>query len=144
MCRAEVRVANRVAGRIDRGALLLLGIEAGDRESDALVTARKIGSLRFFPGRTPMDKTLADVHGSCLVVSQFTLAASLLGSNRPSFARAEGAAAAQVLYERVADELRHQRLQVETGEFGAAMEVEIVNDGPVTFTLRVREGRVID
>jgi D-tyrosyl-tRNA(Tyr) deacylase len=142
--RAEVRVEGRVIASIDHGVLVLLGIETGDTDADAIAMARKIGALRFFAGRTPMDKTLSDVQGNCLVVSQFTLVGSLLGSNRPSFTRAESPTAAKLLYERVVAELRELRLSVGTGEFGAAMQVELVNDGPVTFVLRVREGRLVE
>ena len=140
--RAEVRVEERSVGRIDRGALLLVGVEAGDTEGNAVATARKVAAMRFFPGRTPMDLTLSAAGSACLVVSQFTLLADLRQGNRPSFTRAEQPERAQALYSRVAEELRALGLRVETGEFGAMMEVELVNDGPVTFVLDVREGRV--
>jgi len=142
--RASVAVGGQTVGRIDRGALLLVGVEQGDTDEDALATARKIAALRFFPGRTPMDETLADVGGACLVVSQFTLAGALRKGNRPSFTRAEAPEAADRLYLRVAEELRVLGVPVATGEFGARMEVELLNDGPVTLLLFVRDGKVVE
>ncbi len=141
--RAEVRVDGEVVGRIGAGALLLVGVEKGDDEADAETTARKIASLRIFPGRTPMDRTLHDVGGACLVVSQFTLAGSLKKGNRPGFDGAEDPARAEALYLNVARRLEGYGLEVRTGRFGAMMEVELVNDGPVTFLLEVRGGRIV-
>jgi D-aminoacyl-tRNA deacylase len=128
--RAEVRIAGTVIGRIGRGVVLLVGVERGDSEADADATARKIAALRIFPGRTPMDLTLAEIGGACLVVSQFTLAATLAKGNRPSFEPAEAPARAEELYLRVAAQLRAASLPVETGQFGADMQVDLVNDGP--------------
>jgi D-tyrosyl-tRNA(Tyr) deacylase len=142
--RAEVRVDGTAVGAIGRGAVLLVGVEKGDGVADADETARKVAALRFFPGRTPMDKTLAEAGGGVLVVSQFTLAASMRRGNRPSFDGAEDPGAAEALYLRVAQALRAGGLAVETGRFGAMMQVDLVNDGPVTFLLRVREGRVVE
>ncbi|HXU62955.1 MAG TPA: D-aminoacyl-tRNA deacylase [Polyangia bacterium] len=142
--RAEVRVGDEVVGTIGRGLMLLVGVEKGDGEADADVTARKIAALRVFPKRTPMDVTVAEAEGACLVVSQFTLCATLAKGNRPSFEPAEAPARAEALYRRVADGLRAAGLTVETGRFGADMAVELVNDGPVTFILAVRGGRLAD
>lgn len=142
--RAEVRVGDEVVGRIGRGLALLVGVEKGDSEADADVSARKIAALRIFPGRTPMDVTAADAGGACLVVSQFTLCATLAKGNRPSFEPAEAPARAEALYLRVVDGLRAAGLAVETGRFAADMAVELVNDGPVTFIVTVRAGRLID
>ena len=140
---AEVLVDGTQIGRIDRGLLLLVGVEKGDSEADADVTARKIAALRIFNGRTPMDLTVADVAGGCLVVSQFTLAASLAKGNRPSFEPAEEPGRAEALYLRVAEQLRAAGLPVETGRFGAAMQVALVNDGPVTFLVFTQGGALI-
>ena len=104
------------SARIGRGVVLLVGVERGDSEADADVTARKIAALRIFAGRTPMDLTLAEVGGACLVVSQFTLAATLAKGNRPSFEPAEAPARAEELYLRVAAQLRAAGLPVETGQ----------------------------
>ena len=141
--RAEVRIAGTVVGRIGRGVVLLVGVERGDSEADADVTARKIAALRIFSGRTPMDLTLAKVGGACLVVSQFTLAATLAKGNRPSFEPAEAPARADELYLRVAAQLRAAGLPVETGQFGADMQVDLVNDGPVTFLVFTAGGALI-
>jgi D-tyrosyl-tRNA(Tyr) deacylase len=138
--RAEVRVAGDVVGAIASGVMLLVGVEKGDAEADADATARKIAALRIFPGKTPMDLTLAEVGGGCLVVSQFTLCASLSKGNRPSFEPAEAPARAEALYLRVADGLRDAGLPVATGRFGADMAVELVNDGPVTFLVVTKDG----
>ena len=144
VARAEVRVGDEVVGRIGPGLVLLVGVEKGDGQADADVTARKIAALRIFPQRTPMDVTVAEARGACLVISQFTLCATLAKGNRPSFEPAEAPAPAEALYRRVADGLRAAGLVVETGRFGADMAVELVNDGPVTFILTVRGGRLVD
>jgi D-tyrosyl-tRNA(Tyr) deacylase len=140
--RAEVRVGAEVVGRIEAGVVLLVGVEKGDSDGDSDATARKIASLRIFAGRTPMDVDLAGAGGACLVISQFTLAASLAKGNRPSFEPAEEPARAEALYERLVAHLREAGLTVETGRFGADMQVELVNDGPVTFLLFARDGAV--
>jgi D-aminoacyl-tRNA deacylase len=140
---AEVRVDGAVIARIDRGVVLLCGVERGDSEADADATARKVAALRIFAGRTPMDLTLREVGGACLVVSQFTLAASLAKGNRPSFEPAEEPARAETLYLRVAAQLRDAGLAVETGRFGADMQVDLVNDGPVTFLVFTAGGALI-
>lgn len=141
--RAEVRVEGEVVGRIGRGAVLLVGVETGDTEADVDALATKITKLRFFPGATPMDRTLADVGGGCLVVSQFTLAGSVRKGNRPSFTLAEEPGRAERLYLRFAEQLAAAGLEVATGRFGASMEVDLVNDGPVTLLIRARDGVVL-
>jgi D-tyrosyl-tRNA(Tyr) deacylase len=141
--RAKVTVGGEVVGEIGRGVLLLVGVEKGDAEADADATARKIAALRIFGGRTPMDLTLAEVSGACLVVSQFTLCASLSKGNRPSFEPAEAPARAEMLYLRVADGLRAVGLPVATGRFAADMAVELVNDGPVTFLVVTKDGALL-
>jgi D-aminoacyl-tRNA deacylase len=141
--RAEVRVDGEVVGRIERGLLLFVGVEKGDGEADADATARKVAALRIFPGRTPMDRTVADAGGGCLVVSQFTLCAALGKGNRPSFEPAAEPARAEPLYLRVADALRAAGLTVATGRFGADMAVDLVNDGPVTFWVETKAGALV-
>lgn len=141
--RAEVRVDGQVVGTIGRGVLALVGVERGDTEADVETTIRKLATLRMFPGRTPMDLSLAEAGGACLVVSQFTLAASLAKGNRPSFEPAEEPARAEVLYQSVTRGLRALGLSVETGRFGADMQVELINDGPVTFLIFTREGVLV-
>ncbi|HVU51253.1 MAG TPA: D-aminoacyl-tRNA deacylase [Polyangia bacterium] len=141
--RARVSVEGEAVGEIARGLLLLVGVERGDGEADADATARKIAALRIFPGKTPMDETVAEVGGGCLVVSQFTLCASLAKGNRPSFEPAEAPARAEGLYLRVAGALRAAGLPVATGRFGADMAVELVNDGPVTFLVVTKDGALV-
>lgn len=141
--RAEVHVADECVGRIGVGVLAFVGVERTDGEADAIATADKIAALRMFPGRTPMDRTLAEVGGSALVVSQFTLAASLRKGRRPSFDDAAAPEPAAELYERVASELERRGISVARGRFGAHMRVELTNDGPVTFILATRDGRVL-
>jgi D-tyrosyl-tRNA(Tyr) deacylase len=137
---ASVRVAGERVAAIDHGLLLFVGVEKGDREDDADVTARKIAALRLFAGRTPMDLTIKDAGGACLVVSQFTLAGKIWKGNRPSFDNAAPPDLAHQLYERVAATLRATGIPVATGRFAADMKVELVNDGPVTFVVAVRDG----
>jgi D-tyrosyl-tRNA(Tyr) deacylase len=140
--RAEVRVAGETVGAIGAGVVLLVGVERGDTEAEADATARKVAALRVFPGRTPMDRTLAEVGGAALVVSQFTLLANLAKGNRPGFDRAEAPVRAEALYLRVASSLAATGLPVRTGRFGASMEVHLVNDGPVTLVLDAQGGAV--
>ena len=142
VARAEVRVQGEVVGQIGRGLLLFVGVERGDSDADADATARNVAALRIFPGRHPMDLALGDVGGSCLVVSQFTLAGSLRKGNRPGFEGAEAPERARALYERVAAAIAAAAIPVATGRFAADMEVELVNDGPVTFVVVVRNGVV--
>ena len=141
---ASVRVDGEVVGRIGPGYLLLVGVARGDTAADAEVLGRKIAALRLFPGRTPMDRTVGEVGGACLVVSQFTLAGSVHKGNRPGFEGAADPARAEDLYLRVVDALRAAELPVETGRFAAAMQVSLVNDGPVTFVLDAQYGRLVE
>ena len=146
--RASVTVDGEVVGAIERGVLILVGVERGDTEADAVATAKKIAGLRIFPSDQrpmdrPMDRPLADIGGGCLVVSQFTLAGTVTKGRRPSFDRAEDPAVAERLYLRVAAELAAQGLPVATGRFGASMAVELLNDGPVTLLVFTRDGTVL-
>lgn len=140
---ARVAVDGEVVGKIEIGALLLVGVEVGDTAADADATARKVAALRIFPGCTPMDRTVGEVGGACLVVSQFTLAAELRHGNRPDFMAAAAPALAEPLYQRVAEQLVKASLAVATGRFGASMQVESCNDGPVSLILCVRGGKVV-
>jgi D-tyrosyl-tRNA(Tyr) deacylase len=141
--RAEVRVDGVPVGRIGRGLVVLVAVERGDGDADVGAISHKLTALRVFPGRTPMDRTLAEVGGGCLVVSQFTLAANLGKGNRPSFEPAEEPAPAEQLYLRLCARLRAEGLPVETGRFGADMELELVNDGPATFLLVTKGGALL-
>lgn len=140
---AAVTVDGQCVGSIERGLLLFVGIEHGDTEVDADATAKKVAALRIFPGRTPTDLSVADVAGGCLVVSQFTLAAELRHGHRPDFTAAAAPGLAAALYERVAAQLTAAGLRVATGRFGAAMQVDLRNDGPFSLLLTVRGGKVL-
>ena len=134
--RAEVRVAGRSVGRIGRGFLLLVGFRDSDGEPELLWMAEKVMGLRLFPdAEDRMNLSLADVQGALLVVSQFTLYGDASRGRRPSFIDAARPEAAIPLYERWLTLLRERGATVETGQFGAMMEVELVNDGPVTLML---------
>jgi D-tyrosyl-tRNA(Tyr) deacylase len=139
---AAVHVDGGEVARIAHGALLLVAVQANDTAADAEATAHKIGKLRFFPGATPMDKTLGDVAGSCLVVSQFTLAGDVAKGNRPSFTAAASPELGEQLYLRVADTLRALGIAVALGRFRAHMHVTLENDGPVTFLVKSHGGRI--
>jgi D-tyrosyl-tRNA(Tyr) deacylase len=133
---ASVRVDGRVEGEIGSGLLVLLGIAHGDGEDDATRLAGKVARLRVFEndeGR--LDRSLLDTGWAALVVSQFTLIADTHKGNRPSFADAAAPEEAEALVESFCAALRDLGVPVETGVFGARMEVELVNDGPVTITL---------
>jgi D-aminoacyl-tRNA deacylase len=140
--RADVQVDGEVVGEIGAGLLLFVGVERGDTEREADATARKVAALRIFPGKHPMDRSVKEVAGACLVVSQFTLAGSLRKGNRPGFEGAEQPERARALYERVSEKLAAEGLPVATGRFAADMKVGLVNDGPVTFVVLVRDGAV--
>ncbi len=134
--RAEVRVGERVTGRIGRGYLLLVGLTHGDDEPTLAWMAEKVVGLRLFADADDkMNLALADVGGALLVVSQFTLYGDAVKGRRPSFIDAARPDVAIPLYERFIALLRERGVTVETGEFGAMMDVELVNDGPVTLWL---------
>jgi D-aminoacyl-tRNA deacylase len=134
--RAEVRVGSRITGRIERGYLLLVGFRHEDTEAEAEWMADKVVGLRLFSDADDkMNLALADVGGAMLVVSQFTLYGDAAKGRRPSFIDAARPDVAIPLYERFIALLRARGVTVETGEFGAMMDVELVNDGPVTLWL---------
>ena len=131
--RARVEVEGRTTGEIGEGLLVLVGVAKTDAEADAAQLAEKIAGLRLFnDDNGKMNRSVEEVGGAVLVVSQFTLHGDCRKGRRPSFDRAAPAAQAQALYEKFLHVLRHRGLQVETGVFQAMMEVELVNAGPVT------------
>ena len=138
--RAEVRIREngdvRLAGRIGRGLLMLVGFTAADNDATVDWMAEKVAGLRIFSdAEDKMNLALGDVDGAVLVVSQFTLYGDASKGRRPSFIDAARPEQAIPLYERFKSKLRELGLRVESGEFGAMMDVELVNDGPVTLWL---------
>jgi D-aminoacyl-tRNA deacylase len=134
--RAEVRTEGIVAGRIEHGLVVLLGIGQGDSEEVALKLATKIVGLRIFEdAEGKMNLAVEDVAGSVLCVSQFTLYGDVRRGRRPSFDEASRPEVAEPLYEAFCGAIERQGLRCERGVFGAHMEMELVNDGPVTLVL---------
>jgi D-tyrosyl-tRNA(Tyr) deacylase len=131
---ARVRVGERTVGKIDRGVLVLLAVGREDTDADVRYLAAKIHDLRMFESEAgkPMDRSVAEIGGAVLVVSQFTLYGDVRKGRRPSFDDAAPPELAKASYEGVVRELRATGLTVATGEFQAMMEVELINDGPVT------------
>jgi D-tyrosyl-tRNA(Tyr) deacylase len=137
--RGAVRVDGRTTGAVGRGLVVLLGVGADDGEVDARWMADKVAQLRIFEDDAgKMNRSVEDVGGGVLVVSQFTLLGDARKGNRPSFVEAAAPEAANALYEDVCARLRNRGLPVGTGVFRAHMDVELVNDGPVTILLDSR------
>ena len=138
--RASVTVDGEVVGQIGHGCLVLLGVAGDDTESNADYLAEKIAGLRYFEDADgKMNASLADVGGAMLVVSQFTLYGDCRKGRRPSFTDAAPPDLAERLYEYFVQQVRRQGIAVETGRFRAMMQVELVNDGPVTLVLESRK-----
>jgi D-aminoacyl-tRNA deacylase len=134
---AIVIVEGEVIAKIGRGMLLLIAVERGDTEEQLEVAARKIARLRIFSdAQGKMNLALGDIGGEVLAVSQFTLAASVEKGRRPSFVGAEDPERAERLFEVFVEAIRAEGPRVETGRFGAMMQVALVNDGPVTFVMK--------
>ena len=134
--RARVAIGGETVAAIGPGLLVLLGVARGDGADQAVWLAEKTLDLRIFAdAHKPMNASVMDVGGSILVVSQFTLAADTSRGNRPGFSTAAAPAEAEPLYERFVAQLRSRCSDVQTGRFGADMQVELVNDGPVTILL---------
>ncbi|TXC66649.1 D-tyrosyl-tRNA(Tyr) deacylase [Piscinibacter aquaticus] len=136
---ARVEVGGRITGAIGRGLLMLVCAEPADTEAIADKLVAKVLKLRIFSDEAgKMNRSVADVGGGLLVVSQFTLAADTSGGNRPSFTGAAGPELGRRLYERVLAAARSAHQQVACGEFGADMQVHLINDGPVTIPITLR------
>ena len=136
--RGSVSIDGNITGRIGRGFVVLLGVKTDDTEEDARYLAHKTANLRVFPdSEDKMNVSLLDVQGEALVISQFTLYADTRKGNRPSFVRAAPPEKAEALYGVYVDALRRivGETRVATGTFRAMMQVELVNDGPVTVEL---------
>lgn len=139
---ASVTVQDKIISQIGNGVLALVAIERGDTNADVEAMANKIVELRIFPGRTPLDKSLLEIGGSCLLVSQFTIAGLLKKGRRPSFEQAEDPVMAEERYLQLAATIRKRGIHVETGQFAATMKVALVNEGPVTFLLHSWQGMI--
>lgn len=134
--RARVSAEGRVTGEISQGLVILLGVGRNDTSAIAVSMAEKIANLRIFnDDQGKMNRSLLDVRGSALVVSQFTLYGDARGQRRPSFIAAAPPEQAKMLYEKFSEALRELRVTVATGVFQAMMSVELVNEGPVTILL---------
>lgn len=137
---ASVAINGNTTVSIGPGLVVLLGVATGDAESDAEWMINRILTLRVFPGdRRPIDQSLLDVGGALLLLSQFTLLADTTKGRRPNFLGAADPVTARVLYERCITLARERGATVATGEFGSAMAVSLVNDGPVTIILDSRQ-----
>ena len=138
--KAEVEIEGQVVGRVSRGFLLLLGVAEGDTEQDAAFLADRALGLRVFADADgKMNLALEKVGGELLVISQFTLLADTSAGRRPSFTKAAPPDEARRLYEHFVSLARKSNVKVETGRFGAAMQVTLTNDGPVTIILDSRD-----
>lgn len=138
--KAHVAVAGETVAAIGPGLLLLVGVAAGDGDDDIALLADKIATLRVFSDdRGLLNRSVTETGGEILAVSQFTLMASWRRGRRPSFSSAAPGPEANALFERFVERLRGHRIACFTGRFGAMMQVELVNDGPVTIILDSRE-----
>jgi D-tyrosyl-tRNA(Tyr) deacylase len=142
--KSELQIDGRPYSSIGKGFLVLFGVTESDTLEDAKVMAEKISKLRVFEDENgKMNLSIQDVGGSLHIVSQFTLYADCHHGNRPSFTEAAGHEKAIPLYESFIDFCKETGLPVETGVFGADMKIDLINDGPVTIFLEVKEGKVL-
>lgn len=133
---ASVHIAGEQKAAIGRGMLVFLGVLKGDAETDATWLANKVVNHRIFPdGHSSMNESIQDAGGEVLVISQFTLAATSKKGNRPDFSQAEHPVRAEELYQHFVREMKRLHKTVETGVFGANMQVTLINDGPVTILI---------
>ena len=137
---AKVKVNTEVIGNIQQGLLVLVGAEQGDSGSDIEYLVNKTLNLRIFEdNNSKMNMSVIDIEGQILVVSQFTLLGDCKKGRRPSFDKAARGEEALILYNGFVEEIRKSGLKVDTGKFGAYMQIELINDGPVTFILDSRK-----
>ena len=133
-------VSEKVVGEIDNGLVILLGVQKGDTEKDANFLVNKISGLRIFSDENDkMNLSIKDVNGSALVISQFTLCGDTKKGRRPSFIQAATSEDGDRFYEYFMSEMKKSGVPIESGEFGAMMDVELVNNGPVTFVLNSKD-----
>ena len=139
--RASVTVEGKITGQVEKGYMVLVGVEQGDGEQDMRYCADKVAGLRVFEDENgKMNRSVKDVGGAVLAVSQFTLLGDARHGRRPSFSNAARPEEANALYEAFCQALRAENIRVETGVFQKDMQVELVNDGPVTILLDSRKG----
>ncbi len=139
---ACVTVAGETVGKIGRGILVLAAVEKGDTQAQVQRMAQRLLSYRIFPDEADkMNLSVRDIDGELLLVSQFTLAADTRKGTRPSFTPAADPETGRRLFEALVDEIRQQYSRIQTGRFGANMQVSLVNDGPVTFIIRASSGQ---
>ena len=140
MASASVAVDGEIISKIAAGFLILLGVEQGDKEDDLNYLVKKTVGLRIFKdGNNNMNLSIQDINGEALVVSQFTLCADTSRGRRPSFIRAASPEDADQMYQQYCEQLTVNNISVQTGKFGAMMDVSLVNDGPVTIILNSRD-----
>ncbi len=136
---ASVKVESETAGEIKTGLMLLIGVDEDDTPTDAMWLTQKILNLRIFGDEEgKLNKSVLDISGEILCISQFTLIADYKKGNRPSFIKAAKPEVAVPLFEEFKNELRHSGLKIESGIFGADMKVSLINDGPVTIVMDSR------
>ena len=141
---AYVKIDSSTVSEIDSGYLLLWGIEESDTEVESEILINKILNFRIFSDENlKMNKSIIDISGEILIVSQFTLAGKFLKGNRPSFVNAKSPEIAEKMISNIVQEFS-KHVTVKTGSFGAMMDVGLVNDGPATFVLTARNGQLID
>ena len=141
---ANVKVDSSIVSEIENGYLLLWGIEESDSETESEILINKILNFRIFSDENlKMNKSIMDISGEILIVSQFTLAGNFLKGNRPSFVSAKSPEIAEKMISNIVQEFS-KYVNVKTGSFGAMMDVGLVNDGPATFVLTARNGQLID
>ena len=139
--RASVTVEGKITGQVEKGYMVLVGVEQGDDEQDVRYCADKVAGLRVFEDENgKMNRSVKDVGGAVLAVSQFTLLGDARHGRRPSFSNAARPEEANALYEAFCQALRAENIRVETGVFQTDMQVELVNDGPVTILFDSRKG----
>lgn len=142
--RATVSVDGNVVGSIGRGLVILVGVSGEDGQGDAEAIGSKIAGLRIFTDDGGlMNRSIIDVGGEVLVISQFTLYGDIRRGRRPSFVEAARPEVASPLIDLVSEVMRSLGIAVSEGSFGARMEVELVNDGPVTLVIETRQGRIV-
>ncbi|MCQ2744349.1 MAG: D-aminoacyl-tRNA deacylase [bacterium] len=133
---ASVTIENKIYSSINKGILAFVGIEKGDSEEDVVKYAKKVVNLRIFPDKNQkMNRSLIDIEGEMLVVSQFTLCGNCKKGTRPSFDNSASPDIANELYEMFISEIKNYGIKTKTGVFGAMMDISLINDGPVTFIL---------